>query len=382
MLLEGLWRVLPRLERAIARQALVADREQAWLLLRQLMLAAAPSTAAALPGSIVDQLIDVAAVFGLADRLEPDFAGMGNPGLWLGVAKDEVDLLVIAPLDRLTFRVVQMLGDDLARVAPIGRRMRRENMAESPARAFRLNVERGQLVTSVVGQLIPGEEGVLFRAERGSLGICDLITFDLQPRQQGDWVRGSGLDNAAGTLAVLGAGAVLRQIEEALLEHNRRCVLVFPDRSDFDVSTFVAKGAGSVMRPTLGSVLVGGIPVHDGSGPHYEAGMAFAFATAGGAPQVVPHNYQQLAFDLATAFEQLVPGIGQYVPSDAMPENLGGRGLGRVLGLMGLPLSQPHAGQEIAHLKDLAASVWWISAFVALALNLVPQVGARYALGR
>jgi hypothetical protein len=54
----------------------------------------------------------------------------------------------------------------------------------------------------------------------------------------------------------------------------------------------------------------------------------------------------------------------------------------RVLGLIGSPLTDPHTGQETAHLGDIQAGVWWLAHFLVAALNLVPDLTPRYALGR
>ncbi len=110
MLLEHLLHVIPTLDEAIRHQSVVADRERSWLALKQLLQANAPSTGAALPGGIIDQMTDIAAVFGLADRLENDLAGPGNPGLFIGVVKPQADLIVVAPLDRLTLRISREIG--------------------------------------------------------------------------------------------------------------------------------------------------------------------------------------------------------------------------------------------------------------------------------
>ncbi len=384
MLLEQLWREMPNLEAAIRQQVVVSDREQTWALLRQLMAAAAPSTGAALPGGIIDQVSDIAAVFGLADRLVPDLAGPNNPGLWVGVAKEGADLVVAAPLDRLTFRVKQLIDDRTAELYPICVAGLPEEMAQAPAQAFRYDAQRARLGVSARGQLVPRDGALFFRAEHGTVSWIDAITLDLVPRRQRDWVRGSGLDNAAGVLETLALGAVLRQVEEALLEHNRRCLLVFPDRRDFSPATLINRAAGGSLQPALGTILVEGQIVDAEHGPQYEAGMAYTSGSERRCGMLVPVNYQQLAHDLELAFEQVTSGVAQFTPASAAcaGQQSGMVSSQRVLGVMGPPLSRPHAGQEIVHLADVEAGVWWLGAFVALALNLVPEVASRYALGR
>ena len=70
MLLEQVWGAVRGLQDAVDRQPLVADRDLVWQMLRQLMASPAPATGAMLPGGIFDEVTDIAAALGLADRLE------------------------------------------------------------------------------------------------------------------------------------------------------------------------------------------------------------------------------------------------------------------------------------------------------------------------
>jgi hypothetical protein len=54
----------------------------------------------------------------------------------------------------------------------------------------------------------------------------------------------------------------------------------------------------------------------------------------------------------------------------------------RILALIGPPATDPHTGYESAQLGDIQDSVWWLSYFLVTALNLVPELTPRYALGR
>lgn len=382
MVLEQLWREIPSLETVIRQQTLVSDREQAWLFLRQLMMAHAPTTGAGLPGGIIDQVSDIAAVFGLADRLVPDMAGPGCPGLWVGVARDSVDLLIVTPLDRLTFRPARLVDDATAVLSKICSDGEIHDIAQTPAKALRFDGDRGRLTVAAQGQVASFGGELRFRAEHGVVTWADAITFDLMPRRQNDWVRGGGLDNAAGVLCALATAAVLRQIEESLLEQNRRCVFVFPDRRDIDVSNLTRGGAERV-QPGLGTVWIEGQPIASETGPQYEAGAVYSFANEKRCGLHVPLNYQQLMFDLDSSFLNLFTAMAQFVPVVASGCGEGERNYcQRTLGVMGPPLSRPHAGQEMVHLQDLASSTWWIATYVSLVLNLVPSVTARYALGR
>ncbi|MFC1959188.1 hypothetical protein ACFLYO_00610 [Chloroflexota bacterium] len=384
MLLEQLWQDVPELPNHIRRQSLVADAESVWVMLRQLMLAYAPSTGAVLPGSIFEQVSDIAAVFGLADRLDISLGGAGCAGLWLGVAKEQVDLVVLAHLDRLTFRVQSVQDEHTALVSPICVTNMSNEIVPAPARSFRFNAQRGRIQVVAQGQLSLGpDDAYYFEIERGSLAPLDLITLDLQPRRQGSWVRGSGLDNAAGVLSTLAVASVLRQVEEVLLEHNRRCLFIFPDRQDFSPDMLWTNGLGQNIRPALGTVMVDG-QVIESETLHYEAGMGYSFASSGQCGLLVPTNYQQLTWDLASTFETYMPAIAQhnYVVGPGLSQPCIGDFRGRILGLMGPPVSSPHAGQEIVHIKDIQAGIWWLSCYLSFVLELVPSVSVKYALGR
>ncbi len=378
-ILELLWQTIPELQEAINHHPLITDRENIWVLLRQLMVANAPSGGAALPGAIFDQVTDIAAAFGLADRLDSTLAGAGNPGLWLGVAKEHVDLLVVAYLDGLTYRVRSLRDGRTALLTPVGAGNWPDEMAQTPARSLRFDATSGRLRVAGTGTLTPLGDELKFELQEGSLSWQDLITLDLKPRRQEDWVRGSGVDNSASVLCALAAAAILRRVEETLLEHDRRCLFVFPDYRGPCLPRFSGGRNGDALVPALGTVVVEGQPVVS-EGLQYEAGAAYSFVSDRCYAPLVPPNYQQFTRDLNAAF----PGAVQYNPLAGARQMETGLACspGRVLGFTGPPRSHLHAGQEIVYLKDIQATVWWLSCFLPFVLNLVPAVSARYALGR
>jgi hypothetical protein len=177
--------------------------------------------------------------------------------------------------------------------------------------------------------------------------------------------------------------SVLRHVEEVLLEHNRRCLFIFTDRQDFVPDMLWTDGLGQNIHPNFGTVIVDGQIIED-EALQYEAGIGYAFSSAKQSGLFVPVNYQQLTWDLASAFEVYMPSIAQYNYVVAAGRRQRGMGefRGRILGLMGPPVSSPHAGQEIVHIKDIQAGIWWLSCYLPLVLGLVPTVSAAYVLGR
>ncbi len=380
MVLEQLWRAVPGLESAIRQQPLAADREASWVMLRSLLQAFAPSTGTTLPNSILDQVSDIAAAFGLADRLEADLGGVGNAGLWLGVAGGQADVLVVAHLDRQTFRVDRLEDDDRsARLMPVCIAKPYAVVASVPGRALRM--QDGRLEVGARGRLHADAQGVFFQAEEGLLLPSDLITVDGNPRRQGDRVSGGGLDNAAGVLSALGAAAALRRVEETLLEYDRRCLFVFPDRQDYSLTTLMA--ACPALRPALGAIIVDVVEAEDaGEQPGTGAVCVLAGSRADGL--VVPLNYQQLAQTLAVALNDARPASVQL--RRACPEEWLGTASGawreRVLGYIGPAINRARPGNETMHLPDIQAVVWWLACYIAAVLNLAPEVTGQYALGR
>jgi hypothetical protein len=381
MVLDHVWQAVPNLEQAIRKQMLVDNRDSLWIVLRQLLEAHAPSTGVTLPGAIFDQVSDIAAMFGLADRLDPNIGGAGIPGLWLGVAKEQVDLVVVARLDRLTLRIQQFLEPSTAVVVPACGFDLQGYDAQYPAKAVRFDPESGKLGVSARGKLSHGQNGLCFEAEQGALDWQDVILLEPLSRRQGDWVRGAGLDNAAGVLCALGTAAIIRRIEEHLLEFDQRCLFIFPDHRDHLMRTLVNLNQQTPLAPLIGTVFVEGQYAQEAlGGVRYEAGAAYAFGSSRGL--FIPMNYQQLTRDLAAAFGRLNPSTAQYNPAGQSQAFPGAEACShRVLGLMGPPLGEQHVGLEVANLKDMQACVWWLSAYLAVVLNLVPSLTARYVLG-
>jgi|GEM_PF-591566 len=389
MLLNQLWQAIPALQAAFEDQAWGEDREKVWVLLRRLMTAPAPSGGVTLPGAIFDELTDIAAAFGLADRLDADLAGMGSGGLWLGVEKDHPDLLVLTHLDRPSFRVHSLeeaqnpVLFSLVVPSPI------EATIRLPARALRYDPDRGQLVTAARGQLFSlldhdnGDEALwVFQVQSGAVSCLDTITLDFAPVRQGDVIQGSGLDNAAGVLTALGAAALLRQAEQALLEQNRRCLFLFCDQHTTEIGAG-RRPEGIVWSwPALGSVIVDAQPVHHAPVLRHGAGIGYAFASAGENGLIVPPHYQCLTHDLAQAFNDFTSQPMAQAHCRTAAHRYHHLGRGRTLGLFGPSLSYTAQGMEQVSLRDIQAGIGWLACFLALTLNLVPEVVARYALDR
>jgi hypothetical protein len=90
-----------------------------------------------------------------------------------------------------------------------------------------------------------------------------------------------------------------------------------------------------------------------------------------------------LAVDLAAGLNAARPGTVQMNtgPLSRSDDMILGQWT-KILALIGPPLTDPHTGQESAHLNDVQNGVWWLTYFLAAVLNLDPDLTPRYALGR
>ncbi len=384
-LVEQLWQAVPGLQSAIVRQPLVQDREQAWVLLRQLMLAHAPTAGVTLPGAIFDQVTDIAASFGLADRLGPHLAGTGNPGLWVGVEKEWADLVVVAHLDRPTFRVSMLHGPHTATLSPVDGPG--GAFTSSAARALRYDPDARKLRVVAQGRvrLVEGAapSALLFETDSGAVSALDMILLELPPVREGALVHGSGLDNCAGVLAALGAAAILREVEEVLVEQNRRCLFVFSGRQSVLPGAVGLRGSASAaVPPSLGMVLVDVLTVGHGTPVSLGEGTCFTFAEEREGGLLVPPHYRRLTQDLAQALVGWPLSVEarrfQGMPSHSQ---CSASHPAQIVSLTGPPIQTTPSGGETMHLGDLQTAVKWLACLLPIVLNLVPAITVRYALG-
>jgi hypothetical protein len=221
--------------------------------------------------------------------------------------------------------------------------------------------------------------GCVFRPSGGRLSYSDTVTLDTPLYRQHDLARGTGVGNCASVLMALGAAAVLRQIEEALLERDRRCVFVFWDRQGGWPYAYSTRGALSRMTPALGSVVVDGHLVGQ-AGVEVDAGVACAMHATGLPHMLVPINYQQLTADLMDALNQVRAGSVQ-LDAGYLPGIEADSWQSRVLGLLGPPVTDSFMEPEQVSL-GISNPCIWLSLYLVSVLNLVPDIVAHYSLGR
>jgi hypothetical protein len=354
--------------------------DQLWPTLRRLLRAHAPSGGAWLPGAIVDDIQAICAELGLEDHFIRQIGATGNAGMAFGAVKPAADVIVLAHMDRPTYRV-RSLADGL--LYPMC--ATRFPTTEYRVGAKALRFVDGQMQISARGTLETrdGGKAVYLRVNEGELAWYDTVTMDVEPTFENGVVQGTGLDNCLGVVTALGLAVTLKMIEPDLLTANRRCLLVFTDQEEGVPDAYFGHGAArltfAVPPPTLGCIVVDAETVNDVLVMGQGAAHGTVSAWSRGA--VVPPNLSALAVDLSAAVNVLRPNTvqmntGYLSRSDDMP-------LGRwsqILGMMGAPMIEPHTGEEAAHLVDVGRAVDWLSIFTATLLGLYPTVAAHYRL--
>ncbi|MCD4684846.1 MAG: hypothetical protein K8S97_02785 [Anaerolineae bacterium] len=387
MPLTPLTKALPQLQEKLTALLALSDSAVLWRMLERLLVAHAPSGGANLLGGIGDDSVMLAEELGLRKRAIPHLGSTGNAALWLGAEKKQPDVVVVAHIDRPSFRVRSV---DDGTLFPICANRFPTGEYSVPAKA--VHFERGRLRVGAEGLLVSRKDQdrgaqVRFETRRGTLRWHDTVLMSVHPALDGDTVTGTGLDNCLGVLTALLTAAVLHSAESVLLERKRRCLFVFTDQEEGPPDGFFGHGAArlthAVPPPTYGCIVVDAQNAGTALQPQLGQGVSHGAASNWGRGSVVPPNYHALAVDLAEALNVQRPNTVQHNTgylsrSDDMI-------LGRwapILALTGPPMTDPHTGYEMATLSDVQAGVWWLTHFLAATLNLVPELAPTYALGK
>lgn len=384
MLLDTLQRTLPELHSTLEGHPVVNSPERTWMYLRRLLLAHAPSGGSCLPGAIADDIQAIAADLGLADRFETNLLGTGNSALWLGAEKQAADVIVVTHMDRPSFRVRSLEKETLY---PICANRFPDGVYHVGAKSLRF--EQGKLTVGARGLLISertdGQETLRFKGQYGELAWHDTVTMEVEPQLDGDQITASGLDNCLGALVVLLTASVLKKYEALMLEHGRRCLMVFTDLEEGPPDVFFGHGAARLTHalppPTYGCIVADAETAGPGFMPIPGKGTSHGFASSNGRGSVVPPNYQALAVKLSEEVNALHAdtvqmNYGYISRSDDMALNR----WTRILALSGPPMQNAHTGHETANLSDIQDGIWWLSHFIPAVLNLVPDIAIQYAL--
>ncbi len=378
-MLSNLQHAVPGLLDALSSHVYLTDSNRLWQDLRRLLMAHAPSGGSWLQGAIIDDIQDIASSLGLADRFIRHIGATGNTGIWLGADKPVSDVIVVSHMDRPSFK----LKDDGSLYAICANRFP-DGTYTVPAKAMRF--EDGRMVVSGTGTLISeragGKESLRLEVSSGKVAWYDTVTMDVEPTLTDGVIKGTGLDNCLGVLAVLGAAAALKGAEPDLIIKDRRVLFVFSDLEEGIPEAYFGHGAArltyAVPPPTYGC-LVADAHTAAADGPALGKGVSHGSISAWSKGAFVAPNYLALGIDLAGEANAQRPGTiqlnsGYLSRSDDMA-------LGRwtqMLGMIGAPMIDAHTGHESAHLADLPHAMWWLAHFTAAVMGVSDEIAGKY----
>ena len=380
---ELLRRAVPGLPAALENLSALQSDDALWPLLCRLLDAHAPSGGANLPGGVGEEIGALADALGLSARWIPELGATGNAAIALG-ADGPADVVAVAHMDRPSFRVASPKSGALF---PICANRFPEGEYRVGAKALRF-VE-GRLAIGARGTIVSrredGGDSVMFEATEGALAGDDTVVMAAEPARGADGsVTGTGLDNALGVMTALLASAALARVESALVDRGRRLVVVFSDQEEGPPEAFFGHGAARLsyaLPPPRGVVIVDAHSAGAPDGPQLGGGVSHGSVSGWGRGSVVPPNYLALARDLAAGVNRARPGTVQFNTGYlSRSDDLALGRWAKVMALAGPPMRHAHTGHETARLADVRAGAVWLVWFLAAALALAPELGARYAL--
>ncbi|MCS6836467.1 MAG: hypothetical protein NZ750_10670 [Anaerolineae bacterium] len=350
-----------------------------WEALSRLLRAHAPSGGAGLRGAVGPLIGQLAAELGLSDGWTPRLGATGNAALRLGAEAERRDLVIVAHMDRPSFRV---RDPQRGALYPICANRFPDGLYTAQAKALRYRSDAGLILAArgtLTSQRGPQGDILSLDVHEGQLTWHDLVTLDAEPRlDEVGVVLGTGLDNSLGVLTALLAAARLRVLRE-----DFSLLFVFTDQEEGDPQAFFGHGAArlahALLPPRLGTIILDAHGVLESSSIICGRGASHGTISAWGRGSIVPPQAIALALDLAQTVNarQLATvqfNTGYMSRSDDLA-------LGRwsqILALIGPPMRDAHTAHESAHLADVDRASLWAACFCAALLS--PTIAARYEL--
>ncbi len=345
-----------------------------WPLLERLLAAPAPSAGAGLPGGVGDVIAEIMNEFGVEQPVEHNFEDTGNTALWLGIEKDTPDVLVVAHMDRPSFRVRDVENGALY---PICANRFPDGAYETGARAVRF--EGGGLVTSAWGTLVSVRDAdgdtLRFETDEGTLGPDDTILLHVEPTLADKVITGTGLDNALGTLIAILAAVTLDRYDDRLIDAEKACLFVWTDQEEGPPDGFFGHGASrltyAVPPPRVGVINIDGH--NDNENSRRGNGVSYAFVSGDGKGAVVPLHFQALMNEMADTLRE-VHGVQsqRYTGYLSRSDDMMLSRYSRMLALLGPPIRDAHTGHESAHMMDVEYTVRLAVPLLLTALGQLP----------
>ncbi|MFN8377539.1 MAG: hypothetical protein U0452_02610 [Anaerolineae bacterium] len=341
--------------------------------LTRLLRANAPSSGAALPGAIGDEIAAIVAELGLAGGFLGEIGSTGNLGLSLGVDKPVADVIVFAHMDRPSFKVRDAAAGD---IYPVCANRFPDGTYHAAMKA--MHFEDGKLVVGARGILTSsrasGKDSLTFTAGEGELRWYDILTVDAEPEFRDGMIHGTGLDNCLGVVSALGAAVALKQHEDVLKARGQRLLFVFTDHEEGNPEAFFGHGAARMAYatppPVLGIIDSDAHGAYPSSPPVIGGGASHGSVSAWGRGSFVPPNYLRLALDRAEQLEAVRPGVMQFNTGYmSRSDDLPAFRWTKVLGMIGAPMTGAHTAEEAALVADVKSTAEWLAHFTAAVLD-------------
>ncbi len=351
-----------------------------WSGLSRLLDAHAPRAGCALPGGIGDVIAQLADEQGLSAHFEPTIAQTGNAAITIGAAKPQPDILIVAHMDRPSFRVKSVETGEIYPVCalrvPVG--------YTCDAKAIRYDSAQKSLIVGSRGRFVYTIDGLHYHPNTGDLRWYDTIIMDAPPTRKDGIIIGTGLDNSLGVAAALGAAVLLLNDLDDLQAQNKQVMIAFTDEEEGIPDAFFGHGAARLahhVQPTIGFILCDGHTAGDGMIPQLGQGASHGVITGMGRGSVVAPNFVRLAVDLAESVNAARPVTAQLNTGYlSRSDDMGLSRAMRVLGMIGTPMIKPHTAQEQARLSDVVQTAAWLTMFTAACLGLSPEIAHAYHL--
>jgi putative aminopeptidase FrvX len=350
--------VPPILEPVLSRDALVE-------LLKRVLVAHAPRGGCTLDGSIGDVIAVVADEHDIGQFFTRDYHNTGNSLFVFGADKPQPDILVVAHMDRPSFRVKSVETGEIFPVCalrvPVG--------YTCAAKALRYDHEQVSLIVASRGQFANDPDGLRYRVAEGDLHWYDTIVMDAEPQFIDGMVIATGLDNGLGVMTAFGLALDLRARQPDLQAANRQIMIALTDEEEGNPDSFFGHGAArlaQLVRPVIGVIVCDAHTAGDGMIPKIGAGASHGVISGMGRGAVVAPDRVRLAVETANAINTRRPHTVQLNTGYlSRSDDMGLSRAMRVLGMIGTPMLNPHTVEEQASLSDLEATLVWLSAFMS-----------------
>ena len=342
-----------------------------WSAFSRLLNANAPRAGCALNGGIGEVIEQIVREQGLEPYFSRNLFNTGNATITMGSEKPQPDVLIVAHMDRPSFRVKSAETGEIYPVCAV----RAPMPYKCDAKAIRYDSEQQTLVIGSRGIFTNGENGLHYQATQGDLRWYDTIVMDAEPTLIDGVVSGTGLDNCLGVVTGLGLALKLKQIESTLIEQNKRVMIAFSDEEEGIPEFFFGHGAARLayhVQPTTGVIICDAHPAGGEGNPALGGGAGHGVITGLGRGSLVAPNFVSLAVDLAESVNQARPGTVQLNTGYlSRSDDMGLSRAMRVLGLIGAPMLNAHTAQEQAHINDVPRAINWLMAFTTACLGWV-----------